>query len=331
MQHRATIAEVARRAGVSPTTVSHALSGRRHVAPATRRCIEQAARDLRYRPNAVARSLRTRRSLTASLIIPDISNPFYPRLARGLQDTLAAAGYHTLVCNTDRIAANELEYVVDVVNRQVDGVVVVAFHLTTDDLREVPLADVPFVSVGPRLDHAAIDVVSSGDASGARDATRHLLTRGHTVGMIGGPAGLPPSEIRAEGYRQALAEAGVELRSDWIATGDFTHEGGVIAARELLEQADRPSAIFCANDLMAIGAMSVARELRLRIPEDIALVGYDDIDAAALVSPGLTTVLNPADEVGVTAGRLLLERMQGYEGPRRNLAVKHPLVVRQSS
>ena len=330
MKNRSTLSEVASRAGVSPTTVSHALSGKRHVAASTRESIERAARELHYRPNAVARSLRTRRSHTAGLIIPDISNPFYPRLARGLQDELAAVGCHVLVCNTDRRPGNELEYLVDVLDRQVDGVVIVAFHLSTEDLAQVPLADIPAVSIGPRLDHPSVDLVSTDDGEGARDATRHLLEAGHTVGLIGGPAGLPPSEARAGGYREALADFGVPFRPEFVADGDFTREGGAAAMRELAARPDRPTAVFCANDLMAIGAMDVARELGLDVPGDIAFVGYDDIEAASLVNPSLTTVLNPAAQVGATAGRLLRERMDGYSGPRRQIVIPHEFVQRNS-
>jgi LacI family transcriptional regulator len=331
MRQRSTLTEVASRAGVSPTTVSHALSGKRHVAASTRASIERAARELHYRPNAVARSLRTRRSHTAGLIIPDISNPFYPRLARGLQDELAAVGCHVLVCNTDRRPGNELEYLVDVLDRQVDGVVIVAFHLSTEELAQVPLGDVPLVSVGPRLDHPSVDLVFTDDGAGARDATRHLLALGHSVGLIGGPAGLPPSESRAAGYREAFADAGAPFRPDLVADGDFTRAGGAAALRILAARPDRPTAIFCANDLMAIGAMDAARELGLDVPGDIALVGYDDIEAAGLVTPALTTVLNPADQVGAAAGRLLRDRMDGYAGQRRRVVIPHEFVLRDSA
>jgi LacI family transcriptional regulator len=330
-RHRSTLCEVAARAGVSPTTVSHALSGKRPVAASTRQSIERAARELHYRPNAVARSLRTRRSYTAGLIVPDISNPIYPRLARGLQDELASAGCHVLVCNTDRRADDELEYLVDVLDRQVDGVVIVAFHLSNSDLAQVPLADVPLVSIGSRLDHPSVDVVRTDDRAGARDATRHLLGLGHSVGLIGGPANLPPSESRGAGYREALTEAGAAFRPEFVVNGDFTRAGGAAAMRAIATPPDHPTAIFCANDLMAIGAMDVARELGWDVPRDVALAGYDDIAAAALVTPALTTVHIPADQLGATAGRLLRDRMDGYAGPRRQVVISHEFVQRDSA
>ena len=280
------------------------------MAASTRESIERAARELHYRPNAVARSLRTRRSHTAGLIIPDISNPFYPRLARGLQDELAAVGCHVLVCNTDRRPGNELEYLVDVLDRQVDGVVIVAFHLSTADLAQVPLGDIPArldrPAARPSVDRRGYDRRRRGRARCDPSPAR----LGHSVGLIGGPAGLPPSESRAGGYREALADSGTPFRPELVADGDFTRAGGATAMRELAARPDRPTAIFCANDLMAIGAMDVARELGLDVPGDIALVGYDDIEAASLVTPSLTTVLNPADQVGAD-GRAPAARAHG--------------------
>jgi LacI family transcriptional regulator len=331
MRRGPTIAEVAKRAGVSTTTVSHAFSGRRPVAAGTRDRVQRAVRELGYRPNGVARSLRTRRSHTVALIIPDITNPYYPALARGIQNVLAGGGYHVLVCNTDREPRYEAEYVADVLDRQVDGILMAAFHLVARDLDDVFLHEVPFVAFGARIAHAAVDVVRSDDAAGGRDATRHLIAAGHTrVGMIGGPPGLPPSEARLSGYRQALAEAGLPLVPELVVHGDFTRPGGAAAMRRIVALEERPTALFCANDLMAIGAIDTAREAGLRLPEDLALAGYDDIEAAAFLTPSLTTVLNPADELGATAGRMLLERMSGYRGPRREVVIPHRLVKRES-
>jgi LacI family transcriptional regulator len=330
MPGRTTIAQVAQRAGVSVTTVSHTFSGSRPVSPSTRARVEGAARELRYRPNGVARSLRIKRSHTVALIVPDISNPYYPKLARGFQDVLAQSRYHVLLCNTDQTAENEAEYIADVLDRQADGIVIVAFHLETKDIPEL-FDEVPIVSVGPRLDHPSVDNVVSDDVNGAREATRLLLDRGRSVAMIGGFRGLPPSEARLAGFKAALRAAGVRYDAKRVVRGDFTREGGARAAKVLLTRADRPTGIFCANDLMAIGAMDVARSLGLAIPQDVALVGYDDIDAAALVTPRLTTVLNPAQQVGETAGHLLIERMHGYRGPRRRVVIPHRLITREST
>jgi LacI family transcriptional regulator len=327
---RATIGEVAAVAGVSRTTVSHVLSGNRPVAPSTRERVEMAIKELGFRPNGLARSLRARRSDTVALIIPDITNPYYPVLARGLDDSLSGQ-HRTLICNTDAMRSRELDFAADAFDRHVDGMVVVAFHVGADDLRAIIDSGLPIVSLGSSIDDPRVDVVLTDDEQGAFEAGRFLIRRGHRrVAMIGGAEG--PGLRRAAGYRRALDQVGLAPEPELTPVADWTRRGGYEAMRRLVALPDRPTAVFCANDLMAIGAMDAAREIGLSIPEDVALVGYDDIEAATLVSPSLTTVVNPAYEAGQTAGRLLLDRMSaGYEGGRRDVVLNAQLVERGSA
>lgn len=328
-----TIFEVARHAGVSITTVSHALSGNRPVAEATRARIERAVRELDYRPNAFARGLRTERSHMVALIIPDITNPYYPTLARGMQDALLPGGYQIFVCSTDGRREQERNFLADSLHRRVDGIALAAFATTERMLAPVLRASIPVVSFGSAIHHGKVDCVRTDDLAGSKEATEYLIDRGYEpIGMIGGPAGTSPSDHRLEGHRTALRKARIRFDPRLVAIGDFTRAGGAGAMKELLSRKVRLRAAFCANDLMAIGAMDAIREARLRIPRDIALVGYDDIEAAALVTPDLTTVLNPAYEMGHACGRLLLERMSGhYRGSRREIVVPHRLFPRTSA
>jgi LacI family transcriptional regulator len=327
---RATIGEVATTAGVSRTTVSHVLSGNRPVAKATRERVEDAIRELGFRPNGLARSLRVRRSDTVALIIPDITNPYYPVLARGLDDALSDQ-HRTLICNTDAVRARELDFAVDVFDRHVDGMVVVAFQIGAADLQEIIGSGLPIVSLGASIDDPRVDVVLTDDEHGAFEAARYLIGRGHRrIGMIRGAEG--PGLTRAAGYHRALEEAGIADDPGLTLIADWTRRGGQEAMRGLAASKERPTAVFCANDLMAIGVMDAARELGLSIPDDLALVGYDDIEAATLVSPPLTTVVNPAYEAGQSAGRLLLDRMTGrYAGERREVVLRARLVERGSA
>lgn len=326
---RATIAEVADVAGVSRTTVSHVISGNRPVAQATRTRVEGAIKELGFRPNGLARSLRARRSDTVALIIPDITNPYYPVLARGLDDALS--GHRTLICNTDATRTRERDFAADAFDRHVDGIVLVAFQIGATDLREIIDSGLPIVSIGASIDDPRVDAVLTDDEHGAFEAARYLIERGHrTIGMIGGAEG--PGGTRAAGYRRALDEAGLTWNPGWTAIAEWTRHGGQEAMRRLLGSEDRPSAVFCANDLMAIGAMDVARDAGIAIPGELALVGYDDIEAATLVNPPLTTVVNPAYEAGQAAGGLLLDRMTGrYGGGRREVVLRARLVERGSS
>jgi LacI family transcriptional regulator len=328
-----TIFDVARRAGVSITTVSHALSGNRPVAKATRARIERAVRELDYRPNAFARGLRTERSHTVALIIPDITNPYYPTLARGMQDAMLPGGYQIFVCNTDGRRDLERSFLADALHRRVDGIALAALATTDRMLGPVLRANLPMVSFGSTIEHSRVDCVRTDDVAGSKEATEYLIDhRYRPIGMIGGPPRMSPSDHRLQGYRAALRGARIRFDPRLVAVGDFTRAGGAAAMREVLSRRITPRAVFCANDLMAIGGMDAIREARLRIPRDIALVGYDDIEAAGLVTPGLTTVVNPAYEMGHACGRLLLERMSGrHVGARREVVVPHRLIPRGSA
>jgi LacI family transcriptional regulator len=327
---RTTIAEVAKRAGVSATTVSHVLTGNRPVATATRRRVEQVVEEIGFRPNGLARSLRIQRSNTIALIIPDITNPFYPVLARGLDDALGG-DYRTLICYTDADRDREQAFVADASDRKADGIVIVAFRIDASDLKDSIHSAIPVVSVGDGIDDPGIDIVLTNDENGAFEATRYLLELGHRrVAFIGGTEG--PGRRRMAGYRRALEQAGIAFRPDLAALGGWNRHGGSTAMQKLLAIAEPPSAVFCANDLMAIGALDAMREQGLSVPEDLAIVGYDDIDAAAMVNPPLTTVANPAYEVGEAAGRLLLDRITGlYTGARRDVVLRSQLIKRESA
>jgi LacI family transcriptional regulator len=327
------IVDVARHAGVSITTVSHALSGNRPVAEATRMRIERSIRELGYHPNAFARGLRTERSHMVALIIPDITNPYYPTLARGMQDALLEARYQMFVCNTDARRERERDFLTDSRQRRVDGIAIAPFATSARMLAPTLRARIPIVSFGSAIRHVNIDRVRTDDVDGSRDATRYLIDKRYRpIGMIAGPPGMSPSDNRLKGYSDALRARQIPFDPKLVAIGDFTRAGGAAAMRELLSRTIRARAVFCANDLMAIGAMDAARDAGLRIPRDVALVGYDDIEAASLVTPDLTTVLNPAYEMGHASGRLLLERISGsLRGPGTEIIVPHQLIPRASA
>lgn len=310
---RVTIADVARRAGVSPTTVSHVLSGKRPVGAATHARVLQAVSELSYRPNSVARSLRTRRSQMIALIVPDITNPFYGVVTRGLADTLDEAGYRSYVCNTNGSTTSERDFIDDALDRGVDGIVMAWLQVEPLEVEAVQRARKPLVLLTDGDEIPGVDHVTVDDRAGARAATRHLVARGaRRVAMITGPAGA--SLNRVKGYADALAAAGMAFDPALTREGGWLRDGGRAAMLSLMATDTRPDAVFCANDLMAIGAMDAARELGLRIPDDVALAGFDDIEAAALLTPPLTTVINPAYQIGEAAGRMVLDRLVRGKG-----------------
>jgi LacI family transcriptional regulator len=325
--------EVAARAGVSVTTVSHVLSGRRPVAEATRVRVMRVIEELGYQPNPLSRVLRTQQTMTVALIVPDLTNPFYPMVLRGLADVMVPAGYHAVVCNTDGSREEELSFLREMTNRRVDGLVVAAFQLSRKDFLEHG-ENVPIVRLGGGpFDPDLGDLVRSDDEGGMLQSARYLLEQGRDrVAYIGGPAHVGPSDLREAGYRRALAEAGRIVDEDLVIRGEFTRDAGRSAAKELLGRVERPDAIACANDLIAIGALDAARALGLDVPGELAVIGYDDIDAASLVFPALTTVVNPAREVGRACGEVLLRRLTGSEEqPARELVISNSLLQRESA
>jgi LacI family transcriptional regulator len=328
---RVTLAQVASLAGVSPTTVSHVLSGKRLVGAATRVTVQEAIRQLGYRPNNVARSLRTRRSRMVAVVVPDLTNSFYGVLTRGLADAVDRAGYGTYVCNTDGVAEREAKFLEDVLDRGADGIVMASVDVASVGAVGPAEVGTPIVCIGGSLNHPRVDVVVADDLVGSHAVTQHLVARGAVrIAMIQGP---PESgSARVEGFRQAMAESGLRLDPQLMVPGDWTRHGGHDAMHMLMSRSNPPDAVFCANDLTAIGAIDAARERGLSIPDDVAIAGFDDIDAATIVSPTLTTVRNPAYDTGRTAGELLVSRMLGeYDGAGRTIVLPCPVVTRGSA
>lgn len=328
---RVTISDVAAFAGVSATTVSHVLSGKRAVGAATKGTVRDAIRQLGYRPNHVARNLRTRRSQMVAVVVPDITNPFYSVLTRGVADAVDGGGYGTYVCNTDGRSNREAAFLDDALDRGVDGIVIASTDVATRTSEGPSGVGTPVVCVGGAFDHPSVDLVAADDEVGSRAAVTHLIGRGaRRIAMIQGPA--ESGTARDHGYRHALSDRGIAFDATLMVRGDWTRHGGRAAMRRLLALPEPPDAVFCANDLTAIGAMDVARELGRAIPEDLAVVGFDDVDAASMVHPRLTTVQNPAYDTGRAAGDLLISRMTGvYADAGRTIVLPCPLVVRDSA
>ncbi len=311
-------------AGVSQATVSMVLSGGSPaIAAETWGRITHAARELGYTPNRFAQALKTNRTMTIACIVPDITNPFYPALMRGIQSITDGLSYDVIAVNTDGTPERERHFLDWSRQGRVDGIIGVFFTLRATDFRPLVDAGVPVVRIESskkRGGDLPIDDIFVDSHAGAYAVTRYLIARGHRrISMIAGRGG--PQGVRIEGYKAALIEAGGE--PNVVLDDTFSEAGGLRAAQSILASPYRPTAIFAANDLMAIGVMQALRERGLVIPKDIAVVGFDDISAAKLVTPSLTTVAQFQYQMGVRAAQILMERLRGSR-PGAGTALEMP-------
>jgi DNA-binding LacI/PurR family transcriptional regulator len=327
------IQDVARVAGVSPTTVSHTLTGKRPVSAEAQAKVRAAIDELGYSGNALARGLRTQRTYTIALVIPDITNPFYPVVARGVQDAITDAGYQVVVCSTDGDPRREAAFIREMVARSVDGMILGLLHTPPADLERMVGHDLRIVMLGHHLGVELGDRVTSDNRVVVAEATRHLIRGGRTrIAFVGGEAGAGPGDERRGGYEDALLTAGLPLDPARVVTSGYTRVSGSSGVSRLIADGVPFDAIVAVNDLAAIGVLDALREAGRTVPDDVAVIGFDDIDAAALVHPSLTTIDNRAYEKGALCGRLLLQRISGeLTGPFRQIVIPDTLVLRESA
>jgi len=324
-----TITDVARRAGVSKSLVSLVMRGADHVSPERRQAVNKAAAELGYRPNAMARSLVQRRTHLVGVMVSDLHNPFFADVVAGIQEQAARTGYKVLVNSGNRAAAREADAMETLLQLRADGIIL-GSPVLDDEVIARASREVPIVLVGREAHGPAVDSVTNDDRAGAEVAVEHCVSLGHRrIAHIDGGhgAGAP---ARRHGYEAAMKRLGLgDLVS--VVSGTYTEEGGHTGCLLLLAQKPRPTAIFAANDLAAIGALNAIEESGLKVPDDVSLVGYDNTSLAALRHISLTTIHQPRLEMGQLALSTLLERVdQDREEPRR-VILSPSLVVRAST
>lgn len=302
-----TIRDVAAEAGVSITTVSRALNESGRVGPATRDRVLSAARRLGYEPNDLARSLHGKATGTIAVLVPDITNPFFPELVKGVQEVATEHGRLLLLCQTSEDTDVAVQELLHLRRKRVDGVVLVGGLAGSDELTTA-LAGLPVVTVDRDTTVDDARVVRSDHRHGGLLATEHLIELGHErIAHIRGPAHLSVAQDRHDGYRKALEEAGLTYDDSLVVEGDFLEESGYDGLRALRRRRRPFTAVFCGNDLMAIGALRALEDVGLAVPDEVSVVGFDDIHLASYLRPGLTTVHQPIQELGRRAAAMLLE------------------------
>jgi len=324
--------DVAQRAGVSIATVSRVLNNAPHVRPAIRRKVLRAVKALNYQPNRTAQRLRARQSKVLGLIISDIQNPFFTSVVRGIEDVASHNGYSLVLCNSDEDPEKEKVYV-DVMRAEaVAGVIIASASEAQPHIDTLLDAHIPVVALDRRIKDRRVDSVLVSNVQGAYEAVTHLIERGHRyIGFIGLPLTRTTGRERFEGYQRALRQHRLPVVRARMRISDAKQQGGYVAAQDLLERQPRLTALFVANNLTTLGALQAIHERGLRIPDDISIVGFDDMPWATLLHPPLTAVAQPTYELGRQAAELLLARLKDPHKPVAHVQLPTTLIVRGST
>jgi LacI family transcriptional regulator len=325
-----TIRDAAERADVSTATVSRVLSGG-SVGEDLKTRVLEAAQKLNFRPNRAARNLRAGSTHTIGVLIPDIENPFFTSVMCGIEEVVQAAGYSLLLANFNESPERERALLSAFQAEGVSGLIFTASRSPTSQYEQMIEAGIPMVAVSRLPGKLKVDQVTVANEEGARVAVTHLLALGHKrIALVNGPATLSTAVERQRGYERAFADAGVRVPADLVVNVGFRQTSGSAAASTLVAKTRRPTAIFAASNLLTLGALEAIHQRGLKIPQEVAIAGFDDMAWAKSLRPPLTTVAQPALEVGQTAARILLERIQRPGAPRRQVVMETELIVRAS-
>ncbi|EHU0089244.1 DNA-binding transcriptional regulator CytR [Escherichia coli] len=328
----ATMKDVALKAKVSTATVSRALMNPDKVSQATRNRVEKAAREVGYLPQPMGRNVKRNESRTILVIVPDICDPFFSEIIRGIEVTAANHGYLVLIGDCAHQNQQEKTFIDLIITKQIDGMLLLGsrlpFDASIEEQRNLP----PMVMANEFAPELELPTVRIDNLTAAFDAVNYLYEQGHKrIGCIAGPEEMPLCHYRLQGYVQALRRCGIMVDPQYIARGDFTFEAGSKAMQQLLDLPQPPTAVFCHSDVMALGALSQAKHQGLKVPEDLSIIGFDNIDLTQFCDPPLTTIAQPRYEIGREAMLLLLDQMQGQHVGSGSRLMDCELIIRGST
>lgn len=326
------IKAIAKDAQVSIATVSRVLNGRTAVTEEMRNRVLHSVKKLGYQPNLIARSLRTRKTFVLGLLIPSITNPFFTNIARAVEDEALQAGYVVTIFSSDQSMMKEQRYLELMCNRMVDGALLAVCDTEKSDLNLLVQHETPVVLIDRQYKNGTFDRITIDTNDGAYRAVEHLVERGYRrIAMIAGPSNVSTATDKVLGYKRGLADHHLPMDESLLLYGDYTETGGITLGRMLLNQPQPPDAVIVANNLMTIGVYRVIKEYGLRIPHEIALIGFDDISWASLVTPPVTMIDQPTYELGKTATQHLLERIAGVSCEPRIKVLRTNMIIRGST
>lgn len=329
----ATIRDVAKQAGVAPITVSRVINGSDYVSEKTREKVEAVVQELGYVPNMLGPSLRFKQTMTLALLVTDITNPFWTTVLRGVEDVAQANGYSTIICNTDESWEKQLQYLNMLLRRRIDGILLVPADNSPEHVRLIQKQTIPVVALDRKIPGVDLDLIRSDTEEGAYQLTRHLVSLGHRqIMMLAGPQSVSTSLDRVRGFCKALEETEVEDCESRVFWGHYTQDSGYQLAEKVLASDPRPTALFAANNFVALGAMRAIQQHGLKIPEDIALVAVDGLPAVIPEDAFLTAAIQPARELGQRAAQRLIDRIKGdVTGPAEEIVLPIELKIHKSS
>ena len=333
MTPRVTMRQIAEHAGVSIGTVSHVINETAIVRRKLRDRVIEAISSMGYQPSALAQGLRKNRTNMLGMVIPDITNPFFPGVVRGVEDVAYKRSFRVILCNADNDPSKEASYVRELNSYHIAGLLSIpaAGPDIAGHLRDYSLAAVPVVCLDRVPEGWKGDAVLVANAEGAYEATRHLIQMGHRyLAVISGPLNLTNAAERLKGFKRALTEARIEIGPEFVQEARFDTVSGYQAALRLLRMLPRPTAIFACNDLLAFGVLQAARELNLRCPEDLSIAGFDSLEFTKLTDPPLTSVYQPGYQLGATAAHLLFQRIDGLRSAPKKVLLPTELNKRNS-
>jgi len=326
-----TLKMVAEKAEVSVNTASRAINNKPDISKETKKRILQIAKELGYIRNAAAVALRTKKTGTIGAVIADNRNPFYAEVLNGIEEAAREKNYHIILANTQRDYKKEEEAINLLLAKRVDGLLITPVQDRDDDIKNLIDANIPFVIVGRDFENIEVDAVYNDEVKGGFLATEYLIKKGHKrIALINGFLHKSPAKGRLEGYKKALKKYGIPFDDALVTVGDIDVKDGYERTKQLLEKGLNFTAIFAYNDMMAFGAMQAIKEKGLRIPEDIGLVGYDDIPFSSLISPALTTIRLKKQELGAESVKLLLSRINGNRKKTKKVMLGVELQIRES-
>jgi LacI family transcriptional regulator len=328
-----TIHDVAKRAGVGSITVSRVINNSGYASEETRQLVMEAVNEMGYVPNRLASSLRSRRTNVLALVMTDITNPFFTVAARGVEDVASQAGYTVIFCNTDEDLSKEQKYIDVLMQNRVDGILLVPSDSESSSIETLQKKGIPVVVIDRRVSEKQVDQVRCDSVAGAEQLTQLLIALGHRqIALVNGPQNVSTASDRLIGFSRALASAGLDLSAQVVISGAYTRESGREMTRQVLEMSPRPTALFAANNFIALGALRALEEAGIRVPDDMAVVTFDDLPESLVVSPFLTVAAQPVYEMAAKATEMLIKRLSS-KGPEDFEEIVFPtqLIVRKSS